>query len=62
VLGRAKVKASAAISVNAHISTTNAGKAVTASTGHYAVGRAITAATADGDIIEILLCGPFTAP
>jgi hypothetical protein len=62
ILGRVKVIASAAISVNAYVSTTNAGKAVTASTGHYAIGRAVTASTADGEYLEVLLTGPVIAP
>jgi uncharacterized protein DUF2190 len=56
-LGTAKVVASGAIAVGAWITTDAAAKAVATTTaGHVVRGRAIEAATADGDIIEIELC------
>lgn len=56
--GVTKVKASAAISVGAKIASTAAGKAVTAASGKHAVGIALAAASADGDIIPMLLGAP----
>lgn len=56
-LGTAKVVASAAIAVDAWVTTNAAGKAVATTTaGHVVRGRAIEAASADGDIIQIELC------
>lgn len=54
VIGTAIVEASAAIAVGAAIETTNDGRAVTWSTG-VTVARALQAATAAGDLIEVLL-------
>ncbi|MDP2431272.1 MAG: DUF2190 family protein [Pseudomonadota bacterium] len=54
VLGTAVVEASAAIALGAAIESTNTGKAVTKSTG-ATVARALQAASADGDLIEVLL-------
>jgi hypothetical protein len=53
-LGTTMVEASAAISKGAAVATTNDGRAVTYSTG-ATVGRALTAAGAAGDLIEVLL-------
>lgn len=53
-VGTAMVEASAAISAGAAVATTNDGRAVTFSTG-VTVGRALTAATAAGQLIEVLL-------
>ncbi len=71
VLGRTKVIAGAAVSAGARVKTDTAGKAITATAatvntsdtgassdavvGSNALGVALTAAGADGDIIEILL-------
>ncbi len=52
-----KVEASAAISVGAKLEAAAAGKVVTGANpgvGDYWVGTALTAAAADGDIIEML--------
>lgn len=54
VLGTALVEASAAIAADAIVATTNDGRAVTYSTG-VTVGRALTAASAAGQLIEVLL-------
>lgn len=54
VLGTTIVEASAAIAKGAAIETTNTGKAVTKDTG-ITVARALQAAAADGDLIEVLL-------
>lgn len=52
--GTTKVVASAAIAIGAWVTSTAAGKAVTTTTdGDVVVGRALEAAAADGDIIEI---------
>lgn len=53
--GISKVVASAAIAKGARVSSTAAGKAVTASTNDYTIGVALQAASADGDIISILI-------
>ena len=54
--GTTKVVASAAIAIGAFVTTTATGKAVTTTTaGDHVVGRALEAAAADGDIIEIQL-------
>ena len=49
-----EVEASAAIATGAAVSSAAGGKARVAGTGHAIMGRALTAAAADGDIIEIL--------
>lgn len=54
VLGTTLVEASAAIAAGAAIETTVTGTAVTRSTG-VTLGRALTAATAAGQLIEVLL-------
>lgn len=54
VLGTAMVEASAAIVAGAAVATTNDGRAVTYSTGAV-LGRALTAAGAAGQFIEVLL-------
>lgn len=52
--GTTKVVASAAIAIGAWVTATSAGTAVTTTTdGNIVVGRALEAATAAGDIIEI---------
>ncbi len=55
IAGVSKVVASAAISVGAQVSSTNAGKARTAVSTDRVLGRAMTAAAADGDIMTVLL-------
>lgn len=55
-LGTSKVVASAAIAIGAWVTSTAAGKAVTTTTdGDITIGRALEAASADGDIIEVQL-------
>lgn len=53
-LGTASVTAGAAIAVGAAVEVGASGKAVTKATG-IAVGRALTAASADGDAVEVFL-------
>lgn len=53
-IGTTMVEASAAISAGAAVATTNDGRAVTFATG-VVVGRALTPATAAGQLIEVLL-------
>lgn len=61
ILGTTKVIASTTILKGAYVGTTNEGKAVTKSTAKDIVrGIALEAATAAGDLIEILLVGPYT--
>lgn len=62
VLGTAVVTAGAAISKNAYVQVGSDGKAVTRTTG-IAVARALQAAAADGDRIEVLLIpnGPLAS-
>ncbi|MFF6951818.1 DUF2190 family protein [Streptomyces iakyrus] len=56
LLGTAIVEASAAISVGAYVTATTAGKAVSTTTaGHVVRGIALEEATADGDLIEVML-------
>lgn len=57
VLGTTLVEAGAAIAVNAPIMVGTDGKAIThdGDGDKHAVGRALSAAAADGDVIEILL-------
>lgn len=57
--GTLKVRASKAIAVGAKVFTAAGGKFTdTHSTGAFLVGRAITAAAADGDLIELAHCFP----
>lgn len=53
--GTPMVMASDAISAGAKVTATTGGKAVTATAGQEYFGIAIQAATADGDLIQILL-------
>ena len=54
--GTSKVVASAAIAIGDWVTTTNAGKAVATTTDKdIVIGKALEAAAADGDIIEIQL-------
>ncbi len=53
-VGTSMVEASAAITAGAAVATTNDGRAVTFSTG-VTVARALTGATAAGQLIEVLL-------
>jgi hypothetical protein len=53
--GVVEVIAGAAIALGAEVQTNATGKAITATTGGTVVGRALIAATADGDRISVLL-------
>lgn len=53
--GISKVVAGAAIAAGADVASGAAGKAKTATTGNRVLGKAMTAASADGDIISVLL-------
>lgn len=53
--GISKVVAGAAISAGAYVSSDSAGKAVTAVSADFALGIAVTAATADLDVISVQL-------
>ena len=52
--------ASAAISVGNFVTTTTGGKGLAATTANQlCLGYAISASTADGQVIELLMTGPF---
>jgi hypothetical protein len=53
VEGRALVEASAAIAIGARVTGTTGGKGVTAGAAGYFLGIAASAASADGDVIEV---------
>ncbi|MFC3716810.1 capsid cement protein [Luteimonas soli] len=55
VAGTAVVTAGAAIAAGAYVQVGTDGKAITQASGGAAVGKALEAASADGDPIEILL-------
>ena len=59
ISGVVSVEAGAAIAVGAFVATDNAGRAVTATTGNYILGQAITAAGAAGSevLVRINLSG-----
>jgi hypothetical protein len=58
--GTLKVRASKSIAVGAKVYTTAAGKVTDTNTaGSFMCGRAITAAAADGDLIELAHCFPL---
>ncbi len=54
VLGQGVAVASAAVAAGALLKVDGDGKVLTATSGKIAVGRALTAATADGDEIEYI--------
>lgn len=54
-LGTAKIEAEEAITKGAEIEVGTDGKAAAKTVGGIAVGKALEAASADGDIIEVLL-------
>ena len=58
-LGESKVVAGAAVSANAFITTNGSGRAVAATSGDMVCGRALEAASADGEVIRCLLNPPF---
>jgi hypothetical protein len=53
--GIVEVTAGAAVAYGAEVQTNASGKAITVTTGGTVVGRALQAATADGDRIAVLL-------
>jgi hypothetical protein len=59
--GIMKVEAGAAVSVGDVIASDNAGRAITSvdAGGNFACGVALTAATAAGEIIEVLMTGVY---
>lgn len=61
VLGKSKAVAGAAISINAKVSVTAAGRLQTAATGQHVLGIALEAASGDGAIFTMLVC-PGGAP
>ncbi len=50
-----KVEAGAAIAADASVSSAADGQAITATSGHAIMGKALDAATAEGDIIRVIL-------
>lgn len=63
--GLTKIFAGGAITANDIITTNGSGRAAVVTSGQMAAGRALVAATADGDIITALLWAPvkwFGAP
>lgn len=59
ILGFTKVKASTAITANALITSNTSGKAVTSTSAQVVLGRALTAAGAENDIIEAFIHPPW---
>jgi hypothetical protein len=57
--GKCQVRAGAAVSANALITCNGSGRAVAVASGGMSIGRAIEAATADGDVIETILFHPI---
>lgn len=57
--GPARVMAGAAITAGKHIMTNGSGRAITVTSGNMSCGKALDAAGADGDIIDILVFPPF---
>ena len=60
--GTLKVRANGAIAAGAMVFTTAGGKVGAWSAGSYLVGRALTAAAADGDLVEADHLLPLLAP
>jgi hypothetical protein len=56
--GLAKLVAGAAITQGVHLTVQSAGRAVAVASGGVAIGRALEAAGADGDIIAVRLYTP----
>lgn len=56
--GLGKVTAGGAISANVLISVNGSGRAAATASGDMAFGRALEAATADGDVISVILFHP----
>jgi len=57
--GKSKVVAGAAVSANAFITTNGSGRAVAVASGGMACGRALQAASADGEVITCQLFPPI---
>lgn len=57
--GIVKVEASAPIAIGDYVASTIDGRGVTAVATNIAAGKAITAATAAGQIIEVVFTGPI---
>lgn len=61
--GKSLVKAGAAVAVGALLMTSTSGRAITVTSGsapaNMVIGRAWSAAAADGDVIEAILFPPF---
>lgn len=57
--GMGRVRAGASITAGAHITTNGSGRAVAVGSGDMACGRALEAAGADGDIIDVILYPPI---
>lgn len=55
LMGITRCVASAAVSLNAKVASTNDGRVATATTGQNVIGRALTPATAAGQWINVLL-------
>lgn len=58
VFGVTKLVTGGAVAIGDYVTNDNAGKGVTATSGQKAHGRALTASTATGQIISVLLGGP----
>lgn len=57
--GRSKVEAGAAVSIDDDVATDASGKAVTATTSDVILGKARSAAGADGEIVSVELTVPY---
>ncbi|MCK4517852.1 DUF2190 family protein [Candidatus Babeliales bacterium] len=58
VYGKSKVVAAAAILKGANVTVDAAGKVKTAAIGNFILGTAMEAASADGDIISVIMTRP----
>lgn len=58
-LGTARVMAGAAITAGKHITNNGSGRAVAVASGGMSCGRALEAAGADGDIVDVILYPPI---
>jgi len=58
-MGISKVVAGAAVTQGKHLTTNGSGRAITVTSGDMAIGRALEAAGADGDVISARLYPPF---
>lgn len=55
VFGQTKITAGGSVTVNALITTNASGRATAAASGDFAMGRALEAATNDGDVISCMI-------